>query len=366
MLTTLVLLCAQTPVQHELDLIPFEHLINHKREAEKMREERLALDLLALVAGKGVVPDLSDDASFSSQLAAGFFNMAVEGLVESEILDRPAMEDPRLWPYYSGVPRSHGPFFGSQDVLDSIKTYMVPAFDSARESLKVDQTGNGRVLLAYLQPSQSEWLHEFFTIQEETETWTALISAHIFIGGSEWLDANGFEDRATPFLEAEVMGKIVKGLSASCDEEMVSPRILTNPGMEGSLSVLTEISYVEKWEVRTVQPGDVTVVDPMIETVEEGLTMKVRVLQVADDQYGVSISYELMDLMHPMKTSNINLAGVNCRSATPEVITTSLDSNLVIPSGGGAVFRTTRSSDQKEIVLVLQLQRVKVKNVSEK
>jgi len=69
--------------------------------------------------------------------------------------------------------------------------------------------------------------------------------------------------------------------------------------------------------------------------------------------------------MQPMKTSSIDLAGVNCRSATPEVITTSLDSNLVLPSGGGAVFRTTRSSDQKEIVMVLQFQRAEVENDEE-
>jgi len=276
-------------------MIPFEHLINHKREAEKMREERLALDLLALVAGDAAATELPESADFNSQLASGFFNLAVESLLVPELMANPALEDPSLWTYFSSVQRNHGSFLGSQDVLDSIMTYMVPAFDDARESLKVDQTASGRVLLAYLQPSQSEWIHEFFAIQEETESWNALITAHIFIGGSEWLDANGFEERATPFLKAGAMEEIVKGLKASCDEEMASPRILTNPGMEGNLSVLTELSYVEKWEVRTVQPGDVTVVDPQIETVEEGLTMNVRVLQIADNQYGIAISYELMD-----------------------------------------------------------------------
>ena len=359
MLTTLLFLCAQTPVQHELDMIPFEHLMNHKVEAEKLREDRMALDMLAWVTQSSMPPIVGEGASLEESFAAIAYDWSFAQVVQEIESERQALPEMNSWGLLFGQ-ENRGPFHSSGDVLDSLKTYMEPAFDSKRESLKVDQTANGRVLLAYLQPSQSEWLHEFFDLQKETQTWTALVNAHIFVGGTEWLDANGFAEQATPFLNEGTMGVIVDALRGSSLEEMVNPRILMNPGMDGSLSVLTEFSYVEEWQELIVQPGDVSVLDPSIETVEEGLTMDVRVLQVASDQYGLDISYELMDLIQPMKTEQLTLGGVSCRTASPEVITTSLESNLVIPSGGGAVFRTTRSSDQKEIVLVIQFQRVDV------
>lgn len=327
--------------------------MNHKVEAEKARQERIALDLLSMVASGPFAPSPDPDGTFDEQLATGLYNLGVQGLLSGIEQERAAL--PTIGSLF-GEYNSYGPFHSSQDVLDSLRTYMVPAFDEERESLKIDQAANGRVLLAYLQPSQSEWVHSFFELQEETETWTALITAHIFVGGGEWLDENGFKNRATPFLNAGSMGVIVENMRSSAAEEMLSPKILTRPGMDGSLSVLTEFAYVDKWEEQTVQPGNVTVLDPSIETVEEGLTLDVRVLQVADNEYGIAVSYELLDLVQPIETQEVMLGGVPCVTASPKVIETSLESHLVIPDGGGAVFRTTRSSEQ-EIVLVIQFER---------
>ncbi|MFK5957031.1 MAG: hypothetical protein QM477_11370 [Planctomycetota bacterium] len=38
MLFALAVLCAQTPVQHQLDMLSFEHITNYNREAEKYTE----------------------------------------------------------------------------------------------------------------------------------------------------------------------------------------------------------------------------------------------------------------------------------------------------------------------------------------
>lgn len=359
MLTTLIFLCAQTPVQHELDMIPFEHLINHKVEADKLRQDRMALDLLSFVAGEAMAVQPDASADLNSQIATGWYNLALSGALSGVAAEREDLYSSSI--ALLGGQMSRGPFHSSDDVVNYLKTYMEPPFDENRESLKVDNAGNGRVLLAYLQPSQREWLHEFFELQKETQTWTALVEAHIFVGGTEWLDENGFAERATPFLNEGTMGVVVDALRDSSQDEMVSPKILVNPGMDGSLSVLTEYSYVEAWEEFVVQPGDVTVLDPTIETIEEGLTMDVRVLQIGADEYGIALSYELTELMQPMETKEVVLGGVTCRTALPRMATTSLESNLVIPEGGGAVYRTTRSG-QEEIVLVIQFQRIEVES----
>ncbi len=363
-LLTSVLAFAQQAEQPKLELYAIEDLINVKLEQRRQFEENLALDLATMALAQQ--PENENGLDKLARVGtSALLDLARKDKAEEDV---PILGDlPLLSVLFDQEPGDQ-PFHGGLDLLNHVQTFMEPAFDKHAQSLKIQRHGSERVLLAYLTAEQHEWTKQFLEMQRRRDTWTAQVYARLYLG----------DPNAVPDLEKVTKGGLKAGngfplanstkieeMCARFDkaqfELLTSPKVLSNPGQEAEVIVQNQLSYLADWELVQVYPGPKQIADPVIEVLGEGMVMKSRVLQVGANRYGLNIDVEYSKAKRPIATVQVEMAGQKYDVSLPELHTSRLETMLVLPSGGGVLFRLPNEAGPgQELFLVLEFQPVKI------
>jgi hypothetical protein len=355
MISALVLfgLCAplaQEPVQQTLQIHEIDGLIDVQAEMKAQLVERLALE-----AALSAIQSLAADAEGGERLGLQLAGMALDASSDSDKEELFVSDLPLLSTLFQESVGSFA-FTSAEDLLHNAKLYMTPPFDSETQGLKIEKTGEKRVLVSFLGPDQQQWLTDFLQMQREIDRWQALMKVQVFLAkpGAELSndrDATVFNTAA----QAEALGEKLKQSGA----ELVSaPSMLTLPGQQGTISSLNQSSYVSSWELTVVQPSGNVVADPTIEVVQEGMTLKSRALQVGKDSFGISIDVEMARIEKPFATKTITVEGQEFEIGAPEVVTANIATSMQLPAGGGVMLRSSNYDDGRDLVIIVTFERI--------
>lgn len=332
----------QELVQHELQLHQIAGLIDL---AAELRGQMTSLEEALLN-----LSSRSDEAGGADHVDGSLSEIATEAILGEQSAS--GFRARNHWVKADG-PYS---FASANDLVKNAKWYMVPAFDSAQQSLKIENNGNSRVLLAYLQPVQQQWLANFLQMQREIGSWQAHMNVQVL--KAPFRDAIQDYTAATVFgstAEAEAMSKQLKEAGASV---LSSPSILTLPGQLGTIAVQKQSFYVSDWKmVKVQQPSQAVVADPTIEIVEEGMVFNARALQAGTDSYGIAIDLKMSRVEEPFGTKEIMVDGRKFEIGAPQVITANIATNIKLPSGGGVMLRSPHYDEEHDLVLIFTFNR---------
>jgi hypothetical protein len=353
---SLAWLSIQEPVLHELKLYAIPDLINVRAERRQAFEQRLALDLVTAALAQ---PDKNADAVDSMgrlMIGALIDHVAKQAEPSEESLEQLGVFSTLL---DSQLPDTLEPFQSAEELLGNVRQFMQPAFDPDVESLKVDKAGDSRVLLAYLQPAQHQWLADFFEFQRQRDDWQVMLHAEFWVGSeNDNIQRVMRGNQALPLSDSSQIDDMRELIGRSNFRQISAPSIMTLPGQAGKLSVQDTFSYISGWKVVTVHPGEIKIADPEIDEVKDGLQLRARAIQATVDLYGLEIDASLTEVVFPKTNQKITVEGMELEVTKPKLTEAKISTALLLPDGGGVLLHSKDFKPGKDLLLLIRFVRI--------
>jgi hypothetical protein len=339
-------------VEQTIHIHQIDGLIDLQAEMQAQLIEQLALEAASMA-----IDAMSEDVEVGERIALQFAEMAFDAATESQE-QVPILGDIPLLGTLFGESEGTFAFSSADELVRTAKLYMIPAFDPKTQGVKVENTGEKRVLVSFLKPDQQQWLTDFLQMQRGIDQWHAHMNVKVYL--TPFRDATQNENAATVFnsiKEAEAMGKKLQEAGATL---MSNPSLVTLPGQSGTIAVQRQSSYVSDWKLVKVQPSAEVVADPTIEVVSEGLVFDVHSVQTDADSYGIEIDLKMSRLEEPFGTKTIKLDGRKFEIGVPEVVTANIATTIKLPSGGGVMLRSPQYDEGHDLVLIFTFNRIDI------
>lgn len=239
-------------------------------------------------------------------------------------------------------------------LLELVRAFMEPRFEADRHELRLLGEGS---LVARLDGGQHQWLEAFLTTQRQSAAHGGellLISALVVSGSAEALAAHGldaaeqvFEPGQLDLLDLEL--RRAEGVSV-----LQAPMLAVYSRQRATISVTNALSYVTRWERHVVEPDEQVVLDPVIETVQDGIVWEGRAVLLPDGLCGLQVALQLADVARPLTTRQVR-PDPELPAQTisiPVVTTVSMASTLTLEPGAVAALMAPRDAEQEVAVLV--------------
>jgi len=236
--------------------------------------------------------------------------------------------------------------------------FCVPALDPQQERIEAENQG---YLISYLQPAQHLWLEQFLNLQRtDGGAWHAMVEGRIYRMPPGMLARMKLTGSATLLPDAAAIERQRKLLEDARAELVSAPQLTTLPGQRGNLSVLNEVAYVKEYELHVIEPGNVEILDPVVEVIQEGLLMEVRVLQVSEGLYGLELTCTNAELERPIPTKKVRpspLFASEVEIGQPVVHTAKVNATVRLADGSGVLLVAAGSDESREIAVLLTFRR---------
>ncbi len=240
-----------------------------------------------------------------------------------------------------------------------VRNHMEPPLHGADDDLRV--LGDS-VLVLRGTAAQHAWLAAFLETQRGT-------NALARVRTTLWIVPHGVgrgllgtpEDMDRRLLETRTDVDDVHTAAAGLGLEVVtSPEMYAFPRQLTNVSVLNEVSFVIGWDLVRVEPDDRAVADPVIDVVQEGLTLDTRAVPLGDGFWTVDAELAYANLQRPVRSITTTLGddGPEVEFSLPVVSRVSLSTSLTIASGGGALLLSYDRIDDRDILVLIQVEEV--------
>lgn len=251
-----------------------------------------------------------------------------------------------------------GIFASVQEIEELATRFCRPPVDPKWERIQADESG---WLVCYLRPEQHLWLERFLALQNRAErNWLAETETRWFTLSQEQARALRLDGSARLLEGADDVASMLAELERAGGESVTAPRLSTFPGRSAEVSVMNQVSYVKEYRLEIVEPGRREIADPVVDVIQEGVGMDVRVLQVADDLYGMRISCSSAEIERPIPTRRFHLSPSHpseVEVAMPQVLTAQVDATVLIPDGGGVLLLASGLGGGRILAIVASFRR---------
>jgi hypothetical protein len=319
-----------------------------------MKYLSLALVLLALPATTQVTQDdgqrpalgqpqdlvTADEGPFEDPL-----NLVVVYDVSDLILDRSPLGNPK-------VP-SEANRVEAQELVDTLMSVM----NTHKRGLdSIRALPDGHIVVTGHQPSH-EYTVDFLEAQRTCPS-AIVINFTMFEVPAGYLQILGIEGNSALFEDPAEFNKIMGVLETNEKVNLLSsPNVAVRPRGSAQIETINHISYVADYILQIVQPGNAEILDPVIDTVKEGLTVDVRAVPIPGGtvQFDLDVSYSL--LQRPMRTVKTRIKagdGPEVEISLPQVEKISLSSVLSLSPGSRALISSASPSADRDFVIVTQ------------
>jgi len=361
----------QDAVSRELRLYEIADLIDPRHSFQQEMEKDFLLTTLNLSLAD---PKAQAKLSVGDRLSLNLLQLAL-------IADRKEVADREtdLMKEYAALERGqdqladvanpfspqHYSFDSTEELLDNIRTYMLPAYTGSGASLKVEEHDRRPVLIAYLSSDQADWLQRFLNYQREPSDWAGTVSVQVLqaIDSSRHIPA-GMEN-VSIIADPQAMELDLVTLVENGFHPLSSPTLTLLPSRTGEMSILNQVAYVKDYTLYTVDPGQQQIADPTVDTIQEGLVFSCRLRKVEADKYGLHLSVQYSELQRPIPTSEVHLEGqddgLHLVVGRPELHSMSAATDVRLQDGAGLRLPSISSDGGKDLVLLINFHRTEMK-----
>ena len=224
------------------------------------------------------------------------------------------------------------------------------------ESFEVEYSGEvgpASVSLAELAPK--------YEPAEGTSSLGVKVEAHFIEMSSKMArELTGLSGLGPAVLSVQTAGlrSLVKSLKHTPGATLLSaPSITCHSEQAANVTLVNELAYISSLSILT--SGGALVVDPIIDTVSEGLIFAVRPVVSKDrKQITLELNLVVVETMRPIETVKAKVFGSEFKIQTPMVFIQRLNTKAAIPDGGTVVLVGLGSSGTNKVTLVFVTARV--------
>ncbi len=153
------------------------------------------------------------------------------------------------------------------------------------------------------------------------------------------LSARGGMSLSFSILDDVQLGMLMRAVEKTLDSSVVNaPRLTIYNNQRANLTLVNQISYVRDYDVEVAQTAYIA--DPVIDVVQDGLTLDVRPTVTHDRKYvELEVQPAVATIKRPMKTFESGLSGLTSAVVIemPELSFTRAQTNVRVPDGGYVV-----------------------------
>ena len=153
------------------------------------------------------------------------------------------------------------------------------------------------------------------------------------------LSSRGGMSLSFSILDDVQLGMLMRAVEKTLDSSVVNaPRLTIYNNQRANLTLVNQISYVRDYDVEVAQTAYIA--DPVIDVVQDGLTLDVRPTVTHDRKYvELEVQPALATIKRPMKTFESSLSGLTSAVVIemPELSFTRAQTNVRVPDGGYVV-----------------------------
>ena len=153
------------------------------------------------------------------------------------------------------------------------------------------------------------------------------------------LTSNGGFSLGFQILDDLEIGGLFRAVEKNIDTSVVNaPRLTIFNNQRANLTLVNQIGYVKDYDVEVAQTAFIA--DPLIDVVQDGLTLDVRPTVSHDRKYvTMEVQPTLATLLRPIRTFETNLSGISTPVVfeLPEISYSSAATTVKVPDGGYVV-----------------------------
>ncbi|MDA1265772.1 MAG: hypothetical protein O2816_11890 [Planctomycetota bacterium] len=243
------------------------------------------------------------------------------------------------------------------DLRTAIAEYMQPELLQDAQTLR---TLNGGALILLGSEQQHVWTRQFLDLQRKTNGLLDM-QARLLTVPDGVLESMGIESSAKIYPSQEAFAPILEALLAKPGVEVVTtPRLMTFPRQRANVSVINQVAYVKDYDLVVVEPGAVEIVDPVIDVIQEGVTLDLWCVPIERGVFGLDAEMQVATLERPIPTSTLQIGNLRheVSISLPHVTEVGVSSRMSLPDGAVAVLITPDPAEQVHLVMVLSLRYV--------
>ena len=240
----------------------------------------------------------------------------------------------------------------TQDLVDVLLDVM----DTRKRGLRsIVAKPKGQIVVTGA-PAAHEYTRDFLAAQRKGPSLLALKLLLVeFPTG--YLAELGIEGSSVTLNSESEYRALLKRIQSSEHVSMVTaPEIVFEARGRADLSVMSEVSYVADYVLQIVEPGSMEILDPVIETVKEGVQIEVRGVPVPGGvvQFDVSVNFSVLQRPIPtVKTRIQSGKGKEVEISLPEVDHIKLNSVITLPRGSAALISSAAPREGKDLAVIV-------------
>lgn len=205
------------------------------------------------------------------------------------------------------------------DLTALLRLYLPDPQALPEQALTLDR--QSQALIAVLDPARATWLERFVGQQAAGSMRSVHVQASVFRVETTLADELGLGASARIHADHADAARVVEALQRHAGDAHVQlPAFDTLPLAAARTARTTPLAYVRDWrEHERVEPGGAPLLDPLVEVIQEGATLDVRVALLDDGQLGVEVGLTWRRVQRPIPTGKRELAGRTLEVAEPKV-----------------------------------------------
>jgi hypothetical protein len=251
-----------------------------------------------------------------------------------------------------------------QNIVDTVRELVQPPLTGQQN---VQAIGDGSLTLVGTR-SQHEWVDGYLTSLRTFEGFVDVKATMYML--PRGLVGELMKGRSGVVLDAAALALMRTNVAGG--DLVSSPRLVVNPGHRATLSVLDQTAYVKDFELTIVPGRDEEIADPVIDVIQTGLVLDVRVAPVSATRMALHAELTVTKAERPFPEAKLQL-GTRRMEVTvqlPEVHTARAKGRFDLGSGSavalgalGAVAELraeggSGTGDDREILVIIEVARV--------
>jgi len=243
-------------------------------------------------------------------------------------------------------------------LVRTLRSFMTPPFQAGLDELEAPSETN---LVALVTPAQQAWIQEVLELQRRSRGTLVNVSTRIVSGPrGSFGRLLGTEHSATTLEDPSELELLLAQLAGSTEFEVLSsPMVLVRARQRASVSTFSEVSYVKEYHLRVIQPSGVELADPVVESIREGVEVKLCATPLEEDLYALEVELELTKLTRPIATRMVRVrAGKESEFEVgmPEVNTVAVSSQLLLADGATAVLLAASPTEDRDLAVLIHME----------
>jgi tetratricopeptide (TPR) repeat protein len=178
------------------------------------------------------------------------------------------------------------------------------------------------------------------------------------LGDSDSIQATGGASFQFAFLDEIQLNAVLRAVKKRERVSLVTaPKITCFNTQRANLTVRTQIAYISDFDVQAQQ--NVSIADPVVDTIEDGLILEVRPVISADRRYiTVETKPTIALLKRPLRTLTTTLGAAGSTPVTiqlPELLIQRIRTTVTVPDGGSFLIGGVRRQSDTTLVSTVPL-----------